>query len=1506
MLSRGHTIYANEYTALGGVEDPGLAHSCTNMLTVLQIRHPHTRAVSHIKHVWSGYARRCGIEGRDVYFPPDTRDAAHWLALMPAPLNNYLIRSLLGEAVLEDAELSARVMNYGLGWSHDLRELHVNSHTDDADEAGVPSDVDSLWPYNALDLELYEFGVALAKLDALMFDAVHAAATSPSGPAGTGSVGEAAEGMAAAAAVAERQRITADFKDKLLMCIGTIGAMGNGILLPLFAIVLGDFTDAFGGGSSMSDFMTTVRDLALKFLYLSIGALIASYLEAAAWMYSGNRQTNRLRTRFLASVLSQDVAFFDVHSTTGGLLQGLNGDSIDVQNAISEKLGSFLHHSTTFVAGFVVGFVKGWDMALVMLGCMPFLAIIGGLLAKGTAMANAASAKAYADASAIAQQSIAQIRTVAAYSREEAAMAQYGAALVEPRKMGIRQAWISGLGLGAINVVIYGTYAVGLFYGAYRVAAGVYTGGQVLMVLIGTLMGGFSLGQAAPNLQHFAKGRIAGARMFRVIDRQPAILIDGGDGDGDGGSGVGAAAVPAAVAGEIELKGVDFAYPSRPDVLLFRGFSIHVPAGKTVALVGSSGSGKSTVVQLIERFYDPLAGSVTLDGRDLRSLPLKWLRKQMGLVSQEPTLFATSIYQNIAIGLPGCSAEEVEAAARAANVHGFVSALPQGYQTEVGERGVQLSGGQKQRIAIARAILKSPKVMLLDEATSALDTRSEALVQAALDRLVVGRTTVVVAHRLSTIKHADAIAVVQGGRVVEVGTHEELLRDQNGAYSVLVKLQMEAQQRREPDEVPEGALEDAPSDGSRSGASEEPDGAPVHSVVTVRTPAGAAGAVAASAAAPPSADSVAVVVADPAKGGHGLEDGGSIKMGGAAAAGGKGEKGKEKKKDKEKPYEVSFRRLLSYAQGEGLSVVVGCVGSVGAGAAHPAFGYIMASMIGIFYTTTPSELRRRASFYSWMFFVIGVGGFVSLLSQQVAFGRVAQAVAGRVRAQLFGAILHQEVAWFDHADHNSGKLTSGLATDAAYVRGAVADVFGLAAQNVATLVLGYIVAFAYDWRMALLITGIMPFLVASSIIHLKFHTGFTSNADKLYAGANQTVTEAFASIRVIHAYNLQGFVCGIYETMILNANRFLVRQSNLSGLAYGYSQFMMFAMYSLIIYFMGEEISHGWSNFSDSLIAFLVILMAAMGMAQVSLSFPDLGNAKAAVQRVFPIIDRKPTIDSADPAGDRPDPKTLRGEIEFRAVRFAYPSRPGVVVFNNFNLTVSPGCVTALVGESGSGKSTVVGLIERFYEPLSGAVLFDGVDVRSYNLKHLRSLVGLVSQEPLLFTGTIAENIRIGKPDATDEEITAAADAANARDFVEGLPDKYDTKVGEGGIQLSGGQKQRVAIARAVIRNPKVLLLDEATSALDARCEAAVQAALDRIMEGRTSLVIAHRLSTIRHAHTIAVVYRGAVLEKGNHDELMALPNGSYARLVAAQSRGDQQAGGGAAAAKAAAAQPVA
>jgi len=290
--------------------------------------------------------------------------------------------------------------------------------------------------------------------------------------------------------------------------------------------------------------------------------------------------------------------------------------------------------------------------------------------------------------------------------------------------------------------------------------------------------------------------------------------------------------------------------------------------------------------------------------------------------------------------------------------------------------------------------------------------------------------------------------------------------------------------------------------------------------------------------------------------------------------------------------------------------------------------------------------------------------------------------------------------------------------------------------------------------------------------------------------------------------------------------------------------------------------------------------LTAMSIGQSTAMAPNVAKAKPAASALFQMIDEIPEIDSESTVGDILN--SVTGNIEFKQVEFFYATRPDATVFDALNLTVAPGKVMALVGQSGCGKSSIISLLERFYNPVEGEILLDGVEIRKINLKSLRQQIGLVGQEPVLFAGTIADNIRYGKPDATQEEIEAAARDSNAHDFVSHFPDKYETFCGEKGTQLSGGQKQRIAIARAIIKNPKILLLDEATSALDTESEKIVQEALDRVMKGRTTIVVAHRLTTIKHADIIAVVDDCKIAEEGTHDELMKF-NGIYANLVMAQ-----------------------
>ena len=1324
--------------------------------------------------------------------------------------------------------------------------------------------------------------------------------------------------------------------------------------MPAFALILGKVINNLGLYTTDPDILTQkVNETVPYFVYLGIAALIGAYCQAFFWTTSSVRQVNRIRGIYLQRVLHQEIGYFDTVGTSGYLLQGLNEDCITIQAAIGDKVAMFLFFFSTFVSGSIIALVRGWDMALVVLSLLPVLGGAGFgimyLVARLTSVMN----RAYADANSQAQQALSNIRTVYAFNAEDRTGDEYDGALDLPTKVGIRQGFIGGAAMGVVNLIAFCTYALAMWYGAKRVVDGAYDGGQVLTVLFSILIGGFALGQAAPNVQYFQQGQVAGARIFDILRRESEI-----DADAPGQE-------LKQVEGVVELRDVTFAYPARPDKPVFEGFNLVVPAGAKIALVGESGSGKSTVVQLIQRFYDPQGGQVFLDGVDVRSLQLRWMRSQMGLVSQEPTLFATTIKENILFGRPGASLEDVIGAAKAANAHAFISALPKGYDTHVGEKGVQMSGGQKQRIAIARAILKDPRVLLLDEATSALDAESERIVQDALDSLMVGRTTVIVAHRLSTVRDADSIAVVYRGRVVEQGSHNKLLGI-NGAYATLVHMQQSADSQPSQQNSPRAARR-ARSHLSLSSGMVTPTTIPedvsVHyaaataALVAKELTSASVGSNVDGGSTAPAADSKAskaleVVVDGVTRRGSGsqgktlptgvggglvapqrmasgwrrflslklkddeyerdaLPEGGTSGSGNAGvitssatmkktasgmwrrqhatrtfvkrSAEEKAQKKKQAKGDIEEddgpPVNVGMKRLAKLNGPELPAIVGGVAGAAGLGVLFPIFAIAFSGIISVFYEPV-DQIQSAAQKWCLVFMGLGFFALVAAFLQSFAFNYMGQRLGRRVRVMMMRALLRQEVGWFDDERNSSGVLTSKLSADALAVKGQFGDTMGLLTQNIVTIIFAFIAAGVYSWRMMLVATSCLPLMVFAGIVQNNVMLKVHSEEDEKFAMANATASEAFLASRTVASFGMEDQVAGLYARALEGPTRDARKKANYAGIGFGFAQFCTYSIYSLGFWYMGLVVARRESSFQDALSSFMLIFMAALGIAQAQIYFPDVTKGKAAIQRVFTIIDRRPAIDASDPNGLRPT--TVAGELELREVTFAYPQRPDAPVFEGFNLVVPAGQRVALVGESGSGKSTVIQLIERFYDPLSGQVLFDGVDIRELNTHWLRSQVGLVSQEPTLFNMTVSDNIRYGRPEASLEDVVAAAKAANAHTFITALPEGYDTKLGEGSIQLSGGQKQRIAIARAVVKDPRVLLLDEATSALDAESERIVQEALDSLMVGRTTVIVAHRLSTVRDADSIAVVFKGKLVEQGTHEELLVL-NGSYARLVSHQ-----------------------
>ena len=503
---------------------------------------------------------------------------------------------------------------------------------------------------------------------------------------------------------------------------------------------------------------------------------VFTYLRSYLFTVTGERIVARLRRDLYRSLVRQEIAFFD-ERRTGELTNRLASDTTVLQNAVSVNVSMALRHVVMGLGALALLVLTSWKLTLVMLAIVPVVVIAARIYGRYIRKLSKAFQDALASATEVAEETLSGIRTVRAFAQEEAEVGRYGDEVEQSFEVARTRAKAIALFQGGAGFAGYAGLAMVLWYGGRLLGAGELSVGELSQFLLYTMTLAFSIGAASGLYEDFMKALGASERVFELLDREPRVRS-------------GELQLPS-LRGEVVIDAIDFAYPARSDVAVFEGLSLTLMPGQVVALVGPSGAGKSTVAQLISRFYDPQAGGLTLDDVPYRELDPDWLREQVGVVRQEPVLFATTILDNIRYGRPDASREEVEAAARAANAHDFVSAFPEGYDTRVGERGVRLSGGQRQRVAIARALLKDPRILILDEATSSLDAESEHLVQEALERLMQGRTTLVIAHRLSTVKDADRVVVLDGGRVVQEGTHADLVTAE-GLYRRLVERQFAA------------------------------------------------------------------------------------------------------------------------------------------------------------------------------------------------------------------------------------------------------------------------------------------------------------------------------------------------------------------------------------------------------------------------------------------------------------------------------------------------------------------------------------------------------------------------------------------------------------------------------------------------------------------------------------------------------------------------------------------
>ncbi|XP_031249243.1 putative ABC transporter B family member 8 [Pistacia vera] len=1209
----------------------------------------------------------------------------------------------------------------------------------------------------------------------------------------------------------------ANWTDILLMMLGTVGAIVDGMSTNCLLVFANRIMNSLGYGNTQNrySFMDEVGKCSLYFVYLGLAVMVVAFMEGYCWSKTSERQVLKIRYKYLEAVLRQEVGFFDSQeATTSEIINSISKDTSLIQEVLSEKVPMFLMHASVFISGLAFSTYFSWRLSIVAFPTLLLLIIPGMIYGKYLLYLSKKAYKEYGIANSIVEQALSSIKTVYSFTAERRIVDRYSDILDRTTKLGIKQGIAKGLAVGSTGLS-FAIWAFLAWYGSRLVMYKGESGGRIYAAGISFVLSGLSLGMALPEVKYFTEASVAATRIFNRIDRIPEI-------DGEDTKGL----VLEQIQGEIEFEHVKFTYPSRPDSIVLKDYSLKVEAGKTVALVGASGSGKSTAIALVQRFYDADDGIVKIDGVDIRKLQLKWVRGKMGLVSQEHALFGTSIKENIMFGKLDATMDEIIASAMAANAHNFIRQLPEGYETKVGERGALLSGGQKQRIAIARAIIKNPVILLLDEATSALDSESEKLVQNALDQASMGRTTLVVAHKLSTVRNADLIAVVSNGCIVEIGSPSELINRTNGHYAKMAKMQRQFScDDQEPN--PETHYSSAArSSGGRLSTSKSSPAVFASPLSVIDSPQ-------------------PVTHAPP-----------------------------------------SFSRLLSLNAPEWKQGLAGSLSAVAFGSVQPIYALTIGGMISAFFAKTHQEMQARIRTYSLIFSSLTLISLVLNLVQHYNFAYMGERLTKRIRIRMLEKILTFEAAWFDEEQNSSGALCSRLSNEASMVKSLVADRVSLLVQTTSAVTIAMILGLVVAWKLAIVMIAVQPLTILCFYTRKVLLSSVSTNFVKAQNHSTQIAVEAVINHRIVTSYGSLGKVLQLFDEAQEEPRKEATKKSWLAGIGMGSAQCLTFMSWALDFWYGGTLVEKGEISAGDVFKTFFILVSTGKVIADAGSMTSDIAKGSTAIASVFNILDRQSLIPGSSHAGEGSSGSKLEkmaGKIEMKRVDFAYPNRPENLVLRQFSLEVKPGTSVGLVGRSGCGKSTVIGLIQRFYDVERGSVKIDGVDVRELDVQWYRRYTAVVSQEPVIYSGSIRDNIMFGKLDASENEVAEAARAANAHEFISSLKDGYETECGERGVQLSGGQKQRIAIARAIIRNPTILLLDEATSALDVQSEQVVQEALDRIMVGRTTIVVAHRLNTIKKLDSIALVADGKVVERGTYAQLKHM-RGAFFNLASLQS----------------------
>ena len=1212
-----------------------------------------------------------------------------------------------------------------------------------------------------------------------------------------------------------------------LMIIAAILTIGSGLSTAIKSSLLGDAINnlATTVGTKelpddeyeklMDEVEPQIDKTIRKFLIYGSIMFVFNFLSEFLWLYSGLRQMHNFKINYFSTILKQEQSWFEANNIFE-LGTKVQAQIEGVEPAFGDTLGIMLLRTIEVISGYYIGFKTSWKLTLVLSACgLPFI-IVGFFVRRyGLRTQKLINLKMQQKAGGIAEELLYNIKTVASFANFDYEIQRYDKAFQSPNIKKIPKTINSGIVQGVINFGIYLGFTITCIYARTLIESNydinnvndVFTSGDVVAVLVAIRKALISLVEIPPILLTIRESCASASDYFSLLERNPKIIV----------SRKNIIINRNEIKGRIEFKNVHFSYPDieRGDKPVLNGLDLVIEAGKKIALVGESGCGKSTAVSLIERLYEATSGEILLDGININDYNLEFLRSLIGYVKQETFLLNQSIKNNLLFGREemikqvGNIEERMDESCTDAGIKDFILKKQDKYDYIVGIRGMKLLPGQRQRISIARALMAKPKIIILDEATSSLDNEAEKKVQNALD--VINKkniTTLIIGNRLNIIKNADLIYALKDGKVVEKGTHDELM-SHKGYYASLIKSEIKKEILGEKDIKEKLKLKNMRN-------------------MTLKF---------------------------------------------TGFAGNTMKSDLEQKSEDETNFELS--KILELVKDNKCYIVIGILGGLIYGAYIPCVSLLLGKITTSFALKDNSEMKKEVLKWSLVLLAITIVAVICNYFKALKLAELGSIVTSKLRKILFKKYLEFHMGFFDFETNNPNELLSVLSVEINYIKLIFSTILGAIVVTLGMIITAMIIGFYYDWKLTLIMLCFFPFRIAFSYLIGKFKVGGKRKYKRVRIEASIFFSEIVSNTKTLFSYNYQNCAVELYKSILEKENCDYIKDSLIISVLLSLGDFLTYASNSVAYkcamkFIRNKKLTFGTMNNVKK------TLMSYLESTDITIrGLSDFIKVRNGFRSVFRILNSTSEINALEESNkDKINliDKDFKGKIEFKNVTFSYPTKPNFIILKNISFIIPPGGKLAIVGSSESGKSTIIRLIERFYDVNKGEILIDDINIKELNLYQLRKKIGLISQEPVLFKRGIYENILYGDLNAQREDVY---DAANKAYISKMLNDKEFKIIDNYG---SFGEKQRLSIARVILKNPAILLTDEATSALDNESEKEIKKSIFELQKGRTSVSVTHRLLNVVNYDSILYLENGKIVERGNHEQLMNL-KGKYYRL---------------------------